>query len=72
MSIEVDAALLNARQAAALLGISMASLYRYANEAKLPAPVRVGRSVRWREDELRQWIAAGCPERAEWEARKGE
>ena len=72
MSIEVTAALLNARQAATLLGVSMASLYRYQNEAKLPAPVRVGRSVRWREDELRQWIAAGCPERAEWEARKGE
>lgn len=33
---------------------------------KLPKPVRIGRSVRWRREELRDWIQEGCPRRREW------
>ena len=36
---------------------------------KLPAPVRIGRAVRWRLDELQAWRAAGCPPRDEWAVR---
>jgi len=35
---------------------------------RLPTPVRVGRLVRWRADEVREWIAAGCPNRDKWNA----
>jgi predicted DNA-binding transcriptional regulator AlpA len=35
----------------------------------IPRPVRIGRSTLWRADELRDWVAAGCPRRTEWEAR---
>jgi len=34
---------------------------RLADSGKMPPPVRIGALVRWRADELRQWIADGCP-----------
>jgi predicted DNA-binding transcriptional regulator AlpA len=34
---------------------------------KLPTPVRIGGSVRWRTDEIRRWLDAGAPDRATWE-----
>ncbi len=37
---------------------------------RIPAPVWVGGSKRWRVLELELWVAAGCPLRADWEARK--
>jgi len=38
---------------------------------QLPEPVRLGRAVRWRRDEIFNWIAAGCPSRDRWNAIKG-
>jgi hypothetical protein len=32
--------------------------------------MRIGRATLWRADELRAWVEAGCPRRAEWEARQ--
>ena len=39
-------------------------------EGKVPAPRRLGRSVRWDVAELQRWSAAGCPDRVEWESAK--
>jgi len=33
-------------------------------------PVRLGRAVRWRAEELRAWVEKGCPPRARWNAEK--
>lgn len=63
--------LLTARQAAKLCGVSLATWYRLASAARTPAPVRLSPGcVRYRADELRGWIAAGCPDRRTWEALK--
>jgi predicted DNA-binding transcriptional regulator AlpA len=32
-----------------------------ADAARMPAPVRLGGLVRWRRQELLDWLAAGCP-----------
>jgi predicted DNA-binding transcriptional regulator AlpA len=37
---------------------------------RLPAPLKLGGSTRWRVAELRDWVAAGCPSRTDWEARR--
>jgi len=37
---------------------------------KLPTPIRLGGKVLWSIDELKAWIAAGCPDRATWETLK--
>jgi predicted DNA-binding transcriptional regulator AlpA len=61
-------ALLNAKRAASLVGVSMRTWWRLNSAAKIPAAVRVGHSKRWRVQELEEWIEAGCPDRRKWEA----
>ena len=60
--------LLNAQQVADLLGVSVRHLYKLHNSGRLPAPIRLGRAVRWRREELQAWITAGTPNRARWQA----
>lgn len=66
----VEPLLLNAKEAAELCGISRSKLYELHAAGRVPCPVRLDRAVRWRRRELEDWIEAGCPSRAEWEARK--
>jgi excisionase family DNA binding protein len=54
-------ALLDVRAVAALLRCSARHVYRMADAARMPAPVRLGALVRWRRQELLDWLAAGCP-----------
>jgi len=61
--------LIPARQAAALCGKSLRTWRTWDAAGWIPRPVRIGRSTLWRTDELRNWVAAGCPRRTEWEAR---
>jgi predicted DNA-binding transcriptional regulator AlpA len=61
--------LLTARQAAAMCGKSLRTWRTWDAAGWIPRPVRIGRSTLWRAEELREWVAAGCPRRAEWEAR---
>ncbi len=57
---------------AKLLQRSAPSLCRDDLAGRLPAPVRIGRSKRWRLDEIREWVAAGAPEREAWKALCGK
>lgn len=57
----VDPALLDVREVAELLRCSPRHVYRLADAAKMPRPVRLGALIRWRRDELDEWLAAGCP-----------
>jgi predicted DNA-binding transcriptional regulator AlpA len=65
-----DQLLVTARQAAHMCGKSLRTWRTWDSTGWIPRPVRIGRSTLWRADELREWVAAGCPRRAEWEARK--
>jgi excisionase family DNA binding protein len=51
-----------------LLGIGKRTVWTWDAAGKLPAPVRIGATVRWRAAELDAWAAAGCPDRATWAA----
>jgi predicted DNA-binding transcriptional regulator AlpA len=64
----VPALLLRARQAAALLNTSERTWRTWNATGKIPRPMHIGRGVYWRPDELKAWIAAGCPDRVTWEA----
>ncbi len=64
-----DAKLLTAGDLAKRLRISLRQVRKLHAEALLPAPIRLGRSVRWRSGEIAEWIAAGCPSREAWEKR---
>lgn len=62
-----EPALLPAKDAALLLGISERHFYKLHSSGRVPRPIRLGRAVRWRASELRKWLDAGAPPRAKWE-----
>lgn len=59
--------LVDIEQLAFLLNRSVPSLERDASAGRLPASVRLGHSRRWRRQEIRRWVEAGCPPRQIWE-----
>jgi len=62
--------LLPAREAAKLLNISLAFFYSLHNTGKVPLPRKLGRRTLWSVQELKDWIAAACPGRAEWQRQR--
>jgi excisionase family DNA binding protein len=58
---EAERLLLSAAEVSSVLGVSSRTVWRLLSTGKLPEPVRIGGSVRWRADEIRSWIADGCP-----------
>ncbi len=53
--------LIAAADFARLLDVSTRTLWRLRSSGELPQPVRFGGTVRWRLEEVRKWIADGCP-----------
>lgn len=62
--------LLDVHGVADLLGISASGVRKFDSSGRLPLGIHLGRCKRWREEELREWIAAGCPSRQRWEGMK--
>jgi predicted DNA-binding transcriptional regulator AlpA len=55
--------LITVRDIARLMKISVRKVWRLRSAQLIPEPVRLGgTTVRWRYDEVRKWIDAGCPE----------
>lgn len=64
--------LLKIDEVAERLGIAKSTLWRLNASGKIPRPVRIGRSTRWRSDELEDWVEIGCPPREKWEIMKAK
>lgn len=63
----IDSLLVNINQAAKLIGVGRTLFYSMHTNGQLgPSPVRFGRRILWRVDELTRWVQAGCPKRQEW------
>jgi excisionase family DNA binding protein len=60
----MSAILLTVRQVAAQLNVSTRQVWKLASSGRLPAPVRLARSVRWRESDIARFIECGCDMRA--------
>lgn len=60
--------LLRASDAARLCRVSLRTWRAWDATGKVPQPVRIGRAVFWRLEELRSWVAAGCPDRETWQS----
>lgn len=56
-----------AHDLATLLHCSRRHIAALHASGRLPRPIRLGRSVRWRAEEFRDWLAAGAPPRDRWE-----
>jgi len=70
--LPIEPLLLGAKQLATVLNISPGHLHALDNTGKLPSPRRLNKSVRWSVAEIREWIAAGCPDRITWNQIKNE
>jgi len=62
--------LLTAVEAATLCRRSARTWRSWNAGGLVPRPVRVGRSLLWRADELKAWVDADCPRRDVWDARR--
>lgn len=60
--------LIDTREAAKLLQVCEKTVWTMYTTGKMPAPIRIGRAVRWGYEELRAWVAAGCPSQEEWDS----
>lgn len=60
----------DARRLAKLLCAGIRTVRSWDAAGKLPKPIRIGGRVVWRVVEIREWLAAGAPDRAAWDARK--
>jgi len=58
--------LIDAQGIVALYGLGMRTIRRRDAAGLLPDPIRIGKRVYWRRDELDAWLAAGAPDRATW------
>lgn len=63
---QLEPLLLTADEAAARLGLGRSTFYRLHSSGRVPLPVRLGGSVRWRAAELSEWVHQGCPPRSRW------
>jgi len=59
--------LLTAAEAAAACRTSVRTWRSWDGAGKIPAAIELGRVKLWRPFELADWVAAGCPSRANWE-----
>jgi prophage regulatory protein len=70
-AFEPQPLVVDAKPLAVILGgIGVRTVRALDAAGKLPKPIRIGGRVVWLLDEIRAWLAAGAPPRAEWEARK--
>jgi predicted DNA-binding transcriptional regulator AlpA len=56
----VQPALLDLTGAAALCSLSVPAFRRLYRSRSIPAPLRLGRKLRWRTADLLAWIDGGC------------
>jgi hypothetical protein len=67
--MQLEPLMLAAKDAAKLFGKSLRTWRTWDALGLIPKPARIMHSTLWRLEELKAWAQAGCPRRAEWEAR---
>jgi predicted DNA-binding transcriptional regulator AlpA len=72
METRSEIQLLTAKKLGTLLSLSKRQIFRLNSCGKLPAPIRIGGSVRWAESTIAKWLAVGAPDRRTFEAMQGD
>lgn len=55
------ALLMTAEDVAEIMRVSTRTLWRLRAKGRIPQPLLIGASLRWRRDEVMQWISEGAP-----------
>jgi excisionase family DNA binding protein len=56
-----DEKMIKVKDVAEKIKVNRSTVYKLLSAGKIPSPVKIGRSVRWRLAEINAWISAGCP-----------
>jgi prophage regulatory protein len=59
--------LLTAKAFGQRLSLSKRQIFRLNSCGKIPAPIRIGGSIRWANSTIENWISMGCPDRLTFE-----
>ena len=62
--------LLTVKDVAARLRISPRQVWKLLALGRMPAPVRLSRSVRLRAADIAEWVQLGCPSRDKFDAER--
>ena len=68
--IKTQDTLLSAEAVGKMLSLSRRQIFRLNSSGKIPAPIRIGGAVRWSEQTIADWLAAGAPDRRTFEVRR--
>jgi len=66
-SICSEVLLIDIQEVARLLGVSVKTARRMDSRGKLPLSITPCKTKRWRLEEVKRWVNAGCPGRLKWE-----
>lgn len=58
--VDVEDKLVNVHEVAERLAVSVRQVWKLASAGRMPSPVRLARSVRWRESDVSRFIECGC------------
>lgn len=58
---EQDTLLWDVRKVAAVCGLSVRTVWSFADSGRMPGPLHIGGARRWSADSIRAWVAQGCP-----------
>ena len=56
-----ESRLVDVEEVAAMLGVSSRMVRRLRDMGRMPCPISLGSLVRWRREEIEEWIHEGCP-----------
>ena len=62
-----DTLLIDAMGLARVLDRSLTAIRRDDMAGRIPKPITLGGSKKWRVTEIKDWVQAGCPKRSSWE-----
>ena len=64
--------LLSASELSSMLGVAKCTIWTWHSGGKIPRPVKIGRTTRWKRREIEDWLEADAPPRERWEMMKGK
>ena len=70
MVVENSVRLVDAKTLAKMLSASLRTVWRLRSAGKLPRPLTIGGSVRWRLSDIEHWLELGCPKQEQFETVK--
>ena len=60
--VETKQRLLTVSAVAEMCSVAPETVRRLTDRGAMPAPVRLGRAVRYRLDQIEEWLDDGCPD----------